>query len=1534
MSIYRHRSNEHYRRVMLRALSNPVMEVPGDDRTVNPLAALDLDNDAGPLPALVRAWSLVGDVLSFYQQRIADERAISTAREDFSAYAIARMLGYEPRPAISAQAPLCFEVVASAGTVTVPAGTQIGNVPKEGQLPAVFETAGALLAFAAWNAVRPTDAAPDLARFAPSATRLVLAGTERIAPGSALVVVYRQKETTELFGVVVAEANADRDRAITLVRWQAPDPNPIVGGEEILSVSVLDQRVRPFGAFAPPYAQAAPNERRAYALGGIAVRRDGAWTLLSDGLMQVPTTLVVGRSGVFGILGAQFMRRMWDGPWSVTSPFGGIAAQSLAITPSGTLAAGTVNGGVLLSIDDGLTWTPVGDGIYAPAQKTPRTQMQRLPPIPVRGVALDESGEVPTVYAATDRGIASIALNGQLWTWRNDGFPGTNPKTGVAALAATSILVADASGLLLATTTYGVFRSRRGERWQRVQGVGSVSGVASLGDSKLVAVGAGGAFRSEDDGVTWERIPAINGTPHAIASDAQCVIVGAGSDAYASDDGGATWSATPAPLRTPIVTVAAGPGATLVVAAPFVDDPAPDWPGLALSGNVLRLEREVTLVAGDLLALSIETEEHTITRAYRVRSAIAAMLAEFGVIGVSTIVTLDRAIDPALCDARRVVVHLGASPRTALAVKRESPPPPGGTIGVPRGLPILPPGRALAIEGRPARVLASGYAGAATRVAPSGRDVALGDGVTTMLVDVDAFAPYGANGAVVARFDGLWRCDDLARPVWTLLAANAPGTLASLAVDGERIHATFTEQRDARTRGLFTLEAGAWKNVLPGAMRRVRASGGRIWACGDQGLYRLENGVWSIVDRRLEGRAVNDVTVDGDGALAATDDGVFVRLGAEWHPFPSRLDGMRIITAAADAGHWYAGSDGAGTWSCERRAGHWHRSDGMRSTVVQAIGIDGDRVLAAERGVGVCDRGTTLELALATNVLAFAPFTIDGAACVIAVRGTPLLPPLRYGGDATAMRRPIAVLGDDDPNDPLSQALQTLDAGMLATGLRARIESATGLRLGSFEIVVENYGRAWRIHAGDLLPAYLLRRERLGCALFELLQVELDDIPQPIAGTALARWTLLGAWQRPVVLIAGDDDLWYTPARTNVPARAEQVTASAQTDGSVVLAVPPRYAYDPRTVTIYGNVVGASHGATIARDEVIASGNASLPAQQAALASKPLSNAFDGATVVPDLDVWIRSDVEEDPVAATAALANRDRDNEMVRWQWVESLATSGPTARNFAVSQEADGRATVLFGDGENGRRLPTGRDNVVARYRVGSGAAGNVPAASLSLFARPHAGLARVTNPLAALGGVDAENLDDLRHTATRSLISLGRVVSVHDLADFAAAWPGVRKVDVRRLPHSRDLVATLAPGAPDVDVDALWEAVQRYAASRLDVRFVSYRERPFIVRATLFADADRDAAALCALAFDALARAYVFERRVLGEEVRESDITALLQRIPGVRAIHIDALQERSGVPALDGRLVDDRENPSDPTGLFVLDAAASSIQPGTL
>lgn len=99
-------------------------------------------NDFGIV--LIELFAYMGDALSFYGDRIANEAYLDTAVLRSSVLNIARMLDYRPTGNVAATVTLQFTTRATGGSVTIPAGTRVSTVPVAGQEPVVFETSASL----------------------------------------------------------------------------------------------------------------------------------------------------------------------------------------------------------------------------------------------------------------------------------------------------------------------------------------------------------------------------------------------------------------------------------------------------------------------------------------------------------------------------------------------------------------------------------------------------------------------------------------------------------------------------------------------------------------------------------------------------------------------------------------------------------------------------------------------------------------------------------------------------------------------------------------------------------------------------------------------------------------------------------------------------------------------------------------------------------------------------------------------------------------------------------------------------------------------------------------------------------------------------------------------------------------------------------------------------------------------------------------------------------------------------------------------
>ena len=102
---------------------------------------------------LIDLWAALLDVITFYQERYANEVFLRTAQRPESLRRMARLLDYRPRPGVAAVADLAFTLDAGK-TVQIPAGLRVQSVPAQGQQPQTFETLQAITADARFNRLR------------------------------------------------------------------------------------------------------------------------------------------------------------------------------------------------------------------------------------------------------------------------------------------------------------------------------------------------------------------------------------------------------------------------------------------------------------------------------------------------------------------------------------------------------------------------------------------------------------------------------------------------------------------------------------------------------------------------------------------------------------------------------------------------------------------------------------------------------------------------------------------------------------------------------------------------------------------------------------------------------------------------------------------------------------------------------------------------------------------------------------------------------------------------------------------------------------------------------------------------------------------------------------------------------------------------------------------------------------------------------------------------------------------------------------
>jgi predicted phage baseplate assembly protein len=235
-----------------------------------------------------------------------------------------------------------------------------------------------------------------------------------------------------------------------------------------------------------------------------------------------------------------------------------------------------------------------------------------------------------------------------------------------------------------------------------------------------------------------------------------------------------------------------------------------------------------------------------------------------------------------------------------------------------------------------------------------------------------------------------------------------------------------------------------------------------------------------------------------------------------------------------------------------------------------------------------------------------------------------------------------------------------------------------------------------------------------------------------------------------------------------------------------------------------------------------------------------------------------------------------------------------------------------LIFGDGRQGLRLPSGQENVVATYRVGTGLEGEVEAGSLTLMQNKPLGVESVTNPLKAAGAAPPDTIETARRKAPLAVATLERLVSLQDFAAFAMTFAGIGKVQVARLWDSHTRVIHLTVLGADqqavLSSSELYRSLQRGIAARAapqqTVLVQSGQEliQRFNVEARVLVEPGYQVAPIREAIRTVLQRTFAFDQRTFGQSVAASDVITLMQQVRGVRAVELTALYGASETATL--------------------------------
>jgi hypothetical protein len=364
----------------------------------------------------------------------------------------------------------------------------------------------------------------------------------------------------------------------------------------------------------------------------------------------------------------------------------------------------------------------------------------------------------------------------------------------------------------------------------------------------------------------------------------------------------------------------------------------------------------------------------------------------------------------------------------------------------------------------------------------------------------------------------------------------------------------------------------------------------------------------------------------------------------------------------------------------------------------------------------------------------------------------------------------------------------------------------------------------------------------------------------------------------------------FLPAEKDAELVGEvgRIAAVHQAGSRTVLELEARLKkiYDRSSLTLSANVVAATHGETTA-NEVLGNGDAAQLNQSFVLQKTPLTYVSSGSSA--------------SGIASTLQVRVND-----VLWAEVPALFGHGPEEQIYTIRLSDDGKTRVIFGDGRNGARLPTGTGNVRATYRQGIGLEGEVAAGRLTLATTRPLGVRAVTNPADATGAAAPAKLEDARQNAPLTVRTLDRAVSLEDLEDFARAFAGIGKAQAVSAwsgnTHLAHITVGSASGEP-IPADApvrinLGKALRAQGDPSLLFQIDTYVPKSFRITAQVRVDPRFESAKVLDAVRAALADAFSFARRSFGQAVTEAEVLAVIQSVQGVEAANLLVL---SATPA---------------------------------
>lgn len=1401
---------------------------------------LNTDSQDNWALGLLQAWAIVIDVLTFYQERIANEGYFLTATERRSILELARLTGYELRPAVAASTYLAFTLGPTKNGVVLrsllPRGLAVQSVPTQTrqalsfpdvgksagppQLPVTFETSEQFDARSEWNAILPAQSSSVAGRtFRPGTKILRLDGIKTgLKAGDAILLVggdpsYTAQDRPWIFASLTT-ITADARQWYTQIAWESEarhsnDPtsmkNPLV--------FVFRQQAKLSGYTRGGIAYSSI-EKADWSPSGIGLPNTAVYKLLlqPDGNLFSATDNGVFRSNDAG--------ETWN---AVNSGLMRAKVQSLASSDDGTLYAGTGSGNVFVSNDTGNNWRlllsrsrrNIGLLAFLPL---PRPKERPLPKSVIHDLVAFTDGKKQRLVAATDQGVFQSSNGGQSWLSPHTGVPAQEVKKRGSAWSFATLQ----GKIPFVGTDTGVYpvEVKRRIDWRLA---GSVAGII-LAIVALVLFILG--VFADKLGVPF---PPEFQTPPTLCTLQGCI------------------GSIPAYMvgLTGLLVLA-----VFLLVAFFIEG------------------RRPLLPARDKRFSWLNQHWHGLRVAALVSVVVAVLLYLPAVL----------IHNPQLSDSQI-------------------------------GLQFLQYGLFFHAF---LRFLLVGYAFVAGAVAIfllvlmfRKRPVSAGLAMT-----VRALA-FLRNGTLLAgTSSGLYRSRDTGQS-WEWIPQSPARSLFTLPVDANlRVadldagHIPDVLSNACASNGLELSTDAVLAVIIPG----------QRWKLSAPTMPSLS--VLSLEQGQIQVACVADIRAletSSDAFLfAGSQDGSVFRAqsdGDTWIEFDNNLHLAQVQTFVTGARGLFV----AGLPDSTETESRWSRFQ------LQERQIDLDKLypaLLADSWI-VLRQNTNLAAYKARSVRSsvrkdfkkgrdFTSLTVDGEESLAVFD--------RNAVTLLLQSEPMALF-DDQPIQGDTVPFATFVPGLYqgqqlcVSGKRLRLR-LTGQIATSPVLVSANGLQQVAFTSDDTLI---------------VLGLTASSVSHEVTWQLEDRNGFIGSFTAALEVIsyepATDQDQVVSELASILAVQTE--TSGGKATSVVKLEAPLQNVYDRASTFICGNVVRATHGQTI-ENEVLGGVDMKRDQRRFMLRQKPLTytSSIDAEEHLPDtLQVLVNG----------------------MPWHLVSSLYGAASNQRSYMAQQDSQGVTWLSFGDGENGAHLPSGREHIAATYRIGSGRAGNVVAQSLTILRKRAPGVQKVTNPIPASGGADAETLDMARVNAPLHVQQTRpRIVSFNDFTHFVQSYAGIGKVQAQSFQSGRQRQVLLTIASEDgqpldkasVFYQNLWQALT--AATSWPARLIALEPCEvvyFQLEAALVLIPGSDEQALKVAVTRKLAQAFGFAQRELSRPVSASEVIALLQTAQEIVGVRLKSLFLKGEPVALNALLEAqagrDENGTLRPAQLLLIDANPQGI-----